>query len=77
MAIKLDDLSKYKSPGVYTVEYDVSDFRPHITENIVSHINSLYRMLGSDMTFSKWNSMTDSEQKKFERDLKIRKLLDI
>jgi hypothetical protein len=71
------DTSLYKRPGIYTKEYDVTDLRPTVTEEMIEHFNLLYKMVGIDMTFDRWACMSPDERKKFERDIKIKKLLDI
>ena len=71
------DTSLYKRPGIYIKEYDVNDYRPTVSEEMIEHFNLLYKMVGIDMTFDRWNNMCPDERKKFERDIKIKKILDI
>jgi hypothetical protein len=52
-------------------------YRPTVTEEMIEHFNLLYKMVGIDMTFDRWTCMSPDERKKFERDIKIKKLLDI
>jgi hypothetical protein len=64
-------------PVIDTSLYDVTDLRQAVTEEMIEHFNLLYKMIGIDMTFDRWTCMSPDERKKIERDIKIKKLLDI
>lgn len=45
-------------------------------DSMYSHIDNLYKILDIDMTYEKWVNMSLLEQKQFERDLKLKKILN-
>lgn len=67
----------FQNPGIYTYDNSISYHTLPITENLTEHVNTLYQLLGIDMTLDIWYSMSEEQQKQFERDIKIKKLLDL
>lgn len=73
--IKLD-LSKFKRPGISIYEYDVNDIRIPVDDVLVEHINLLYKLIGSDMTWERYMNMSQQDIKRLNRDLKINKIVE-
>ena len=69
-------ISKYTRPGVSVVEWDTNYYQPPIDKTLIDHINLLYKLIGSDMTFEKYWNMSQQDVKKLNRDLKINNLID-
>jgi hypothetical protein len=69
------DLTKYKSRGISVWEYDTNDFSIKVDDDLIEHLNLLYKLLGIDMTWGKYCSLTKSEIKSLNRDLKINKII--
>ena len=45
-----------------------------ITADIVGYIDLLYHILGYDITYDKWQKMTEGEKVSYIRDLKLNKI---
>ena len=63
----------YKSPGINTIEWDT--YQPQIDQTLIDHLNLLYKIIGSDMTFEKYSNMSNQSIIKLNRELKINSLL--
>jgi hypothetical protein len=70
-------INEYKRPGISYLEYDGHDYRPPLTQDLIEHIDFLYKMLGEDMTCNKWCNLSNSEKKSLETDITIKRLLNI
>ena len=68
-------LGKYTRPGVSLLEYDTNCYKVPLTQDLIEHIDFLYKMLDENMTYDKWLSLSKSEKKSLERDITIKKLL--
>ena len=47
-------INEYKRPGISYLEYDGHDYRSPLRQDLIEHIDFLYKMLGEDMTCNRW-----------------------
>jgi hypothetical protein len=63
--------SKWSRPGIQVKEWDTNFYQPPIDETLIEHLNLLYKLIGSDMTYEKYCNMSQQDIKNLNRDLKI------
>lgn len=50
--------------------------RDLIDESLVDYVDILFNLMGVDITYRKFQKMSDSERKQFIRDIKINKVIN-
>ena len=68
--------SKWSRPGIQVKEWDTNFYQPPIDETLIEHLNLLYKLIGSDMTYEKYCNMSQQDIKNLNRDLKINKFIN-